>query len=95
MQMVDYEHGKPALTQFEVIKNTARQTLIKLNPVTGRSHQLRVHCAHKLGVHAPIVGDNLYGTPSERLCLHAQQIEFMHPISKEVLKISTELPFDI
>ena len=54
-----------------------------------------VNMGDKLGVHAPIVGDNLYGTPSERLCLHAQQIEFMHPISKEVLKISTELPFDI
>ncbi|MBR9855718.1 MAG: RluA family pseudouridine synthase, partial [Algicola sp.] len=95
MQMVNYEHGKPALTRFEVIEGTATQALIKLNPITGRSHQLRVHCAHKLGLHAPIVGDNLYGTPSERLCLHAQQIEFTHPISKEVMKISTEVPFDI
>jgi tRNA pseudouridine32 synthase/23S rRNA pseudouridine746 synthase len=95
MQMVNYEHGKPALTRFEVIKKTAHQTLIKLNPITGRSHQLRVHCAHKLGLHVPIVGDNLYGTPSERLCLHAQQIEFIHPISKEAMKISTEVPFDI
>ncbi|MEC8831980.1 MAG: RluA family pseudouridine synthase [Bacteroidota bacterium] len=95
MQMVHYEHGKPALTRFQVIKKTARQTLIKLNPITGRSHQLRVHCAHKLGLHAPIVGDNLYGTPSERLCLHAQQIEFMHPVSKEEMTISTEIPFDI
>ncbi|WP_127136278.1 RluA family pseudouridine synthase [Flagellimonas oceanensis] len=95
MQMVNYEHGKPALTRFEVVKKTAHQTLIKLNPITGRSHQLRVHCAHKLGLHVPIVGDNLYGTPSERLCLHAQQIEFIHPISKEAMKISTEVPFDI
>ncbi|SDQ19963.1 RluA family pseudouridine synthase [Flagellimonas zhangzhouensis] len=95
MQMVSYEHGKPALTHYEVIKKTASQTLIKLNPITGRSHQLRVHCAHKLGLHIPMVGDNLYGTPSDRLYLHAQQVEFTHPMTKEQMKISTELPFDI
>ena len=93
--MVNYEYGKPALTHYEVIKKTASQTLIKLNPITGRSHQLRVHCAHKLGLHAPIVGDNLYGIPSERLCLHATQVEFIHPMTKEPLKINTELPFTI
>ncbi|UBZ12292.1 RluA family pseudouridine synthase [Flagellimonas marinaquae] len=95
MQMVDYKHGKPALTHYEVIKKTVSQTLIKLNPITGRSHQLRVHCAHKLGLHAPIVGDNLYGTPSKRLCLHAQQVEFVHPINNERIKIKTEMPFVI
>lgn len=95
MQMVNYEHGKPALTRYEVIKMTASQTLIKLNPITGRSHQLRVHCAHKSGLHAPIVGDNLYGTPSERLCLHAQQVEFLHPMSQEPMNIWTEVPFGI
>jgi tRNA pseudouridine32 synthase/23S rRNA pseudouridine746 synthase len=95
MQMVHYEHGRPALTLYEVIQKTATQTLIKLNPVTGRSHQLRVHCAHKLGLHAPIVGDNLYGTPSERLCLHAQQVEFNHPMNKKPIKIGTEIPFAI
>ncbi len=95
MQMVHYEHGRPALTLYEVIQKTATQTLIKLNPVTGRSHQLRVHCAHKLGLHAPIVGDNLYGTPSERLCLHAQQVEFNHPMTKKPIKIGTEIPFAI
>ncbi len=95
MQMVHYEHGRPALTLYEVIQKTATRTLIKLNPVTGRSHQLRVHCAHKSGLHAPIVGDNLYGTPSERLCLHAQQVEFMHPMTKKPMKIGTEIPFSI
>ncbi|KAB7528928.1 RNA pseudouridine synthase [Flagellimonas olearia] len=95
MQMVNHEHGKPALTRYEVIKKTASQTLIKLNPITGRSHQLRVHCAHKLGLHAPIMGDNLYGTPSERLCLHAQQVEFLHPMTQETMNIRTEVPFDI
>lgn len=95
MQMVNHEHGKPALTRYEVIKKNASKTLIKLNPITGRSHQLRVHCAHKLGLHAPIVGDNLYGTPSERLCLHAQQIEFLHPMTQKPMNIRTEVPFDI
>ncbi|GLU42967.1 RluA family pseudouridine synthase [Allomuricauda sp. NBRC 101325] len=95
MQMVSYEHGKPAMTHYEVIKKTATQTLIKLNPITGRSHQLRVHCAHKLGLHVPMVGDNLYGTPSDRLYLHALKVEFKHPMTKEQMKISTELPFDI
>ncbi|WP_375323307.1 RluA family pseudouridine synthase [Flagellimonas sp. GZD32] len=95
MQMVSHEHGKPALTHYEVIKKTANRTLIKLNPITGRSHQLRVHCAHKLGLHAPMVGDNLYGTSSDRLYLHAQQVEFTHPMTKKPMKISTELPFSI
>ncbi|MCR9226687.1 MAG: RluA family pseudouridine synthase [Flavobacteriaceae bacterium] len=95
MQMVDYDHGKPAITKYEVIEKTATRTLIQLKPITGRSHQLRVHCAHKLGLHAPILGDNLYGTPLERLCLHAQKIEFTHPITNEPMKIKTERPFSV
>nr|WP_321414965.1 RluA family pseudouridine synthase [uncultured Allomuricauda sp.] len=95
MQMVDYDHGKPAITHYEVIEKTENRTLIKLKPITGRSHQLRVHCAHKLGLHAPIVGDNLYGTPLDRLCLHAEKIEFTHPITKNPMKIKTEKPFSI
>ena len=95
MQMVDYEQGKPAVTHYEVLEKTPNRTLIKLNPVTGRSHQLRVHCAHKLGLHAPIVGDNLYGNRGKRLCLHAQQIVFAHPITKEEMKIESPLPFTI
>ncbi|KAB5490914.1 RluA family pseudouridine synthase [Flagellimonas hadalis] len=95
MQMVHYEHGRPALTLYEVIQKTANQTLIKLNPITGRSHQLRVHCAHQLGLHAPIVGDNLYGTPSERLFLHSREVEFVHPMTNKPMKIRTEIPFTI
>lgn len=95
MQMVDYDYGKPAITHYEIIKKTATRTLIQLRPITGRSHQLRVHCAHKLGLHAPILGDNLYGTPSKRLCLHAQQIEFLHPINKAPMKIGTLPPFSL
>ncbi|MFC4095366.1 RluA family pseudouridine synthase [Euzebyella saccharophila] len=95
MQMVSYKHGKPALTHYEVVEEAALRTLIKLRPVTGRSHQLRVHCAHKLGLHAPIVGDNLYGTPEKRLCLHAQQIKFSHPVTGETIHIKTDLPFSL
>ncbi|MBC6999280.1 RluA family pseudouridine synthase [Cytophaga sp. FL35] len=95
MQMVSYKHGKPALTHYEVMEESALRTLIRLKPITGRSHQLRVHCAHKLGLHAPIVGDNLYGTPEKRLCLHAQQIKFSHPITGQTLHIKTDLPFSL
>lgn len=95
MQKVNYEHGKPALTLYEVLDKTSNRTLIKLNPITGRSHQLRVHCAHKLGLHAPIVGDRLYGSRADRLYLHAQQIEFSHPITGKQVKIKTECPFSI
>jgi len=95
MQMVDFDYGKPAITHYEVIEKTTTRTLIQLKPITGRSHQLRVHCAHKLGLYAPIVGDNLYGTPLERLCLHAQKIAFAHPITNEPMKIKTERPFSV
>ncbi|NJB37780.1 RluA family pseudouridine synthase [Croceivirga sp. JEA036] len=95
MQKVSYEHGKPALTYFKVVQKTSSKTLIKLHPITGRSHQLRVHCAHKLGLQAPILGDNLYGTPASRLCLHAQEITFKHPTTQKEMVISTEVPFAI
>ncbi|OQD41903.1 hypothetical protein BUL40_13700 [Croceivirga radicis] len=95
MQKVDALYGKHALTHYEVLKTTKSQTLIKLNPVTGRSHQLRVHCAHKLGLHAPIAGDNLYGTPLDRLYLHAQQIEFKHPIKQDKMVVTAPAPFTI
>ncbi len=95
MQMVHFEHGKPAITEYRVLESMANQTLIELKPLTGRSHQLRVHCAHKLGLHAPILGDNLYGNRSERLCLHAQKIEFEHPFTGEHVKVETEMPFSV
>lgn len=93
MQMVNYQHGKPAVSLFKVLEKSQIKTLIELKPVTGRSHQLRVHCAHKLGLHAPIVGDNLYGGRADRLYLHAQKIEFTHPFTNETIKIETESPF--
>jgi tRNA pseudouridine32 synthase/23S rRNA pseudouridine746 synthase len=69
--------------------------LIQLSPVTGRSHQLRVHCAHISGLHAPILGDNLYGRKSNRLYLHAERIEFIHPITKIKMTIKTKRPFTL
>ncbi len=95
MQMVHFEHGKPAITRYRVLETTANRTLIELKPLTGRSHQLRVHCAHKLGLHAPIHGDNLYGSLSDRLCLHAQKIKFKHPVTGEKVMEETEMPFSV
>ena len=76
-QKVDKEHGKTAITEYLVID----EHVVELHPLTGRTHQLRVHCAHAEGLGRPIKGDNLYGHPSDRLYLHAARIEFMHPIT--------------
>ncbi|MBR6140327.1 MAG: RNA pseudouridine synthase [Bacteroidaceae bacterium] len=73
-QMVDNEHGKPAQTHYRVLENKDSHALVELRPITGRTHQLRVHCAHSLGLGNPIVGDRLYGKPAERLMLHAYSI---------------------
>ena len=75
-QMVDKVHGKPAQTHYRVLANKDGHALLELRPITGRTHQLRVHCAHPLGLNNPIVGDRLYGKPGERLMLHAYSIEF-------------------
>jgi len=80
-QMVDRRHGKPAQTHYRVLGNRDGHALLELRPITGRTHQLRVHCAHPLGLNNPIVGDRLYGKPAERLMLHAFSItiETPHP----------------
>lgn len=90
-QMVNHEHGKQAITHYEILKRESGRTLIKFNPQTGRTHQLRVHSAHPEGLNCPIVGDNLYGTPSDRLYLHAEQIEFRHPSSGEWLIFKSKM----
>lgn len=72
--------GKPAETHYEIIQTKENKTLINLYPLTGRTHQLRIHCAHKQGLGIPILGDKLYGHPTlERMFLHAAQISFKHP----------------
>lgn len=73
-QMVDMKHGKPAQTHYKVLANKDGHALLELSPITGRTHQLRVHCAHSIGLNNPIVGDRLYGKPAERLMLHAYSI---------------------
>ena len=69
------------------------QTRVLLTPHTGRTHQLRVHCAHAEGLNMPIVGDDLYGARGKRLHLHAQRLEITHPVSKEVLTFKIEAEF--
>lgn len=86
-QLVCYEHGKSAQTKFEVIEIKDNKTRIHFYPITGRTHQLRVHASHKLGLNTPILGDDLYGTKANRLHLHAEELTFEHPISKEKLTI--------
>lgn len=82
-QIVCYEYGKMGITDFKVLSKTENSTRIQYFPITGRTHQLRVHSAHKSGLNAPIKGDDLYGTKSNRLHLHAHTLEFFHPITKE------------
>ena len=94
-QKVDYLNGKPAITHYKVIgavECDGRQcAVVCFEPVTGRTHQLRVHAAHKEGLDCPIVGDALYGTLNERLMLHASCISFVHPVDKEPVTFETKL----
>lgn len=92
-QLVCYEHGKRAVTKWEVVERRNNQTLIYFYPITGRTHQLRVHAAHSLGLNAPILGDDLYGRKDSRLHLHAQFLQFTHPITKEAVKIKVDPEF--
>ncbi len=84
-QLVCPQYGKPATTLYHVLNRKNQQTRIQFEPITGRTHQLRVHAAHPLGLNCPIVGDDLYGQPSNRLHLHAEYLQFTHPITGEVL----------
>jgi tRNA pseudouridine32 synthase/23S rRNA pseudouridine746 synthase len=91
-QLVDFVNGKKAETNWTVISQNTKQTRIHFYPITGRTHQLRVHAAHKDGLNLPIIGDDLYGTKQDKLYLHADFIEFTHPTSKN--KISFTVPSD-
>ncbi|SMG43129.1 tRNA pseudouridine32 synthase / 23S rRNA pseudouridine746 synthase [Marivirga sericea] len=93
MQKVDYDSGRKALTKWKLIHQNEAQSMVTFIPVTGRTHQLRVHAAHPQGLDAPIVGDTLYGNKSERLMLHAEYIQFKHPKSKEVLSFESKATF--
>lgn len=82
-QRVDFERGKSAVTEYRVVERRGARTLVEFTPLTGRTHQLRMHAAHPEGLNAPIVGDALYGRRGDRLCLHASRIAFTHPTSGE------------
>jgi len=92
-QLVCFEHGKKAVTQWEVVEKNENTTKVHFWPLTGRTHQLRMHAAHKLGLNAPIVGDDLYGIAADRLYLHASYLEFVHPETKEIVKFEVKEDF--
>lgn len=93
-QVVDHLFGKPAVTDYEVLSIKQHITRVELYPQTGRTHQLRVHCAHAEGLNTPILGDDLYGHGGgDRLYLHAQEISFFHPITRERMTLRVEAPF--
>ncbi|MGV0964430.1 pseudouridine synthase [Empedobacter falsenii] len=94
-QMVCYEHGKTAQTKYEVIARKDNKTLVYFYPITGRTHQLRMHASHRLGLNAPIIGDDLYGKKANRLHLHAESLEFTHPKTKELMKFQVEPNFNL
>lgn len=92
-QLVCFEHGKPAETYWELIESRDGRSKLYLYPKTGRTHQLRVHCAHHLGLNLPMVGDGLYGQRADRLHLHAQRLEIEHPYSKQPMTFEAECEF--
>lgn len=96
-QMVDFENGKPAITEYKVecIKDGRAKVVFK--PHTGRTHQLRVHSAHVSGLGCPISGDELYGNPdsASRLCLHASRLIFRHPVLDKEIEIVSTCPFTL
>lgn len=92
-QMVNEELGKEAITEYRILKCTDKYTRIAFYPLTGRTHQLRVHAAHPKGLNYPIIGDELYGKKADRLYLHAEYIEFRHPIYGDIISVQKEAEF--
>ena len=96
-QKVDYVNGKPAVTHYKVLRTGQYKgkecALVSFVPVTGRTHQLRVHSASNNGLGCPIVGDALYGALDDRLMLHAAMLEFVHPVGGRTVKFECEAGF--
>jgi tRNA pseudouridine32 synthase/23S rRNA pseudouridine746 synthase len=93
--VVEFARGREAITHWRVLERHADRTRLELRPLTGRSHQLRVHLSH---VGHPILGDSIYASPavralSGRLLLHAEQLRIEHPASGEILTIHSTCPF--
>lgn len=101
-QVVDKEHGKEAVTHYRLTVEHG-QCVAELFPFTGRTHQLRIHCAHSEGLAAPIVGDSLYGDSRDnlsqrrdtnsRLCLHAEKLSFLHPVTRKEMTFELKAAF--
>ncbi|WP_201322061.1 RluA family pseudouridine synthase [Pseudanabaena sp. lw0831] len=94
-QQVDFERGKPSVTRFRLLENKENYSRIEFKPLTGRTHQLRVHSADSRGLGITILGDRLYGcnAATDRLHLHARELTFMHPRSQEVIHLQIPVPF--
>lgn len=92
-QMVDYQRGKKAITYYTTLNYKKETTKVVFYPLTGRTHQLRVHSAHPEGLNHPIVGDELYGQKAERLYLHAEALEFTHPLTGKIIRVEKKADF--
>jgi tRNA pseudouridine32 synthase/23S rRNA pseudouridine746 synthase len=92
-RMIDLKNGKSATTEYRVLKRMGDRTLVEFTPITGRTHQIRVHAAHQLGLNAPIVGDTLYGEVADRLYLQAYYLEFRHPVTENMIQLSIQPEF--
>ncbi len=94
-QLVDSVYGKQAITSYRVLADNGREMLVALYPHTGRTHQLRVHCACHDGLNCPIKGDPIYGKPADRMYLHAEELRFLHPVTGEPIIVKAPTPFTI
>ena len=92
-QLVCYQHGRPARTKWEIVEQVNNKTKVHFYPITGRTHQLRVHAAHSSGLNCSIVGDDLYGVKADRLYLHAEELTFFHPVEKKEMTFVAKCPF--
>ena len=94
-QQVNWQLGKPSITRFRIMEQSGEYTRMEFCPVTGRTHQIRVHAADPNGLGIPILGDRLYGCRCavKRLHLHARELKFEHPYTKETVHLMTKTPF--
>jgi tRNA pseudouridine32 synthase/23S rRNA pseudouridine746 synthase len=92
-QLACFTYGKDATTKWIKLDVANGLTRVEFEPITGRTHQLRVHSAHKLGLNCPIKGDDLYGKKADRLYLHAHQLTFTHPLNQTKLTVTAPIPF--
>lgn len=94
-QIYDPEHGKVGTTFWKRLVITSGKTRIEFRPLTGRTHQLRLHASHRLGLGLPIIGDKLYGNgrEGERMLLHASFLSFLHPDTGERIEFNSPSPF--